>query len=1101
MTEWHKEWQKQPEYLNKTEIKISNYRADVVIDNIILEFQHSKIDKEYINNKTKTFEENSYKTLWIIECLESIKVENIDDELYYIEFIDKWKYENFSDLSYIFLDNKDFIYKIKPSRVKSNCIYTRERYTKEEFIKLNINFNDLLCYEETLYFNQRGAGCGKTYESIQIIDKDERFKNKELFIYLTKMHTAKEVILNEIKEQNERGVLDNLEFDNISDELNKQYKISYYNKLSSKKCNIIIGTIDSFMYSIGNKKNNDRDLFRGLVKSIRGGYLQISNNGSINYAKERIKLNQKSIIIIDEAQDLDPEYIDATAKILEFTGIDAYIIGDKLQSIWSENNIYTYIENNGININIIKSEGVNHVMRFHNIQFKNFVNKLIDFKKYNLIEITDICNKKCKYKHEDNKKPYTLFQMETIYNNDADEEKIDRVINKIMDYMNFEIDNYNYLPNNFMFIFPILSKNYLVSLLETKIQEFWIKKIKDKNYIKNVLMKNDYWKDKIDDNQFHKFIYFHKSDEGKSINLKESENATRILSIHASKGNGCEVVFLLGLTEYTLTKFSHKTNNIIYDSLLHVAITRQKKALYIGLINNNDEIWNRFNKNFPDDIIKDDNIKQIISKNKLIKSEYIIDYFLNDKFDKINETFIIPNNYIDIIPKNNDNKNIIDFGHHIIRYNILIYNILSNIYERETIYTEDKNKDQFRTILNIISNYNIKPYNYNKYSKKLFELYNLNKIHKDDEINEIPICVLDDNINSKYYNYQTIIQHIMKHIQIKIKDVLKKDKMPILCPLETIILFYMIEITNDTIYSSISINDIYNIMYCFDECSNKIDIKHKEKYNCLCYNKFKSGIENNTMYNDIQRSICNHYKYLEFIRGIYDNYKLILEEKYPLEEFKYNIYHKVKFFKISDDFKISKKFTIIANSNNYVIYFIIKPQFNKLNFNDIIFDAIIHNYLLQNIIKLEDNNNYNRFMNKKILTYIITLDSIKPLLLDLNINKNDIIIKNIIKEYLYKINIDKCREYFDLYHTYKKDKKDENTIQCFFRKSKDDNIVIPYFIRIYFSNLEDRIKKDRETIRILDNVNLFLEDIKDELNNKIDCYLDINNELVDNYDF
>ena len=66
------------------------------------------------------------------------------------------------------------------------------------------------------------------------------------------------------------------------------------------------------------------------------------------------------------------------------------------------------------------------------------------------------------------------------------------------------------------------------------------------------------------------------------------------MSIHASKGNGCEVVFLLGITENNLKVFSGKTGNLMYDSLLHVAITRQKKSLYIGLVNNNDDIWKRF---------------------------------------------------------------------------------------------------------------------------------------------------------------------------------------------------------------------------------------------------------------------------------------------------------------------------------------------------------------------------------------------------------------------------------------------------------------------------------------------------------------------------
>ena len=78
--------------------------------------------------------------------------------------------------------------------------------------------------------------------------------------------------------------------------------------------------------------------------------------------------------------------------------------------------------------------------------------------------------------------------------------------------------------------------------------------------------------------------------------MKESENASRILSIHASKGNGCEVVFVLGITEETLTIFSKKKCNLVYDSLLHVAITRQKKSIYIGIEKNNDDICNRFTK-------------------------------------------------------------------------------------------------------------------------------------------------------------------------------------------------------------------------------------------------------------------------------------------------------------------------------------------------------------------------------------------------------------------------------------------------------------------------------------------------------------------------
>lgn len=43
----------------------------------------------------------------------------------------------------------------------------------------------------TLFHNQRGAGCGKTYESIQLLQSNN---DKDIFIYLTKMHSAKKLL-------------------------------------------------------------------------------------------------------------------------------------------------------------------------------------------------------------------------------------------------------------------------------------------------------------------------------------------------------------------------------------------------------------------------------------------------------------------------------------------------------------------------------------------------------------------------------------------------------------------------------------------------------------------------------------------------------------------------------------------------------------------------------------------------------------------------------------------------------------------------------------------------------------------------------------------
>ena len=413
------------------------------------------------------------------------------------------------------------------------------------------------CVQGQVYFNQRGAGCGKTYESIQLLN-NPKFNNKTTFIYLTKTHSAKEVIYSELKEQYDSK---NIGLSLISEEHTNKYKLIF------DRCVIIIGTIDSFTYNMYDKSEqlSDIDLYNEIVNQIHKGKLTTE----INYANTQIKIDNKTLMIIDEAQDLGKNYMDAFLKIVETTKADLYIIGDKLQSIWGENNIYTCIDQATAKIN--KSDGINQVMRFHNAKFKYFVNTLIPYYKYNLPKIEKICDRPCKYVHEDIK-PYTIFELGSLYRTDLDD--MYKVIHTILGYMNTEIATYNYLPNNFMFIFPILKKNTFAQILYLELDKFW--------------------KERLSSNE--KYVYLHKSEPGTTINLKESVNATRIMSIHTSKGTGCEVVFVLGLSEHTLKIFSHQTDNITYNSLLHVAITRQKKAIYVGIENNNDEICRRFKK-------------------------------------------------------------------------------------------------------------------------------------------------------------------------------------------------------------------------------------------------------------------------------------------------------------------------------------------------------------------------------------------------------------------------------------------------------------------------------------------------------------------------
>ncbi len=177
------------------------------------------------------------------------------------------------------------IYKISPNDVKSNMIDIEKPIEKNNFIKL-LNSNDNVIHsidiplQCNLYIKQQGAGNGKTYGLVQKLESKE-FEHYKYFIIVTKQHSAKYIIYNEFKKQIKNGHLKYLVIEDEKDE-QKKYKIIYTNKKTNSKCEIVVSTIDSLIYKLGNQNYNDLDKFEGLVNSIVDGYIE-KNNTNINH--------------------------------------------------------------------------------------------------------------------------------------------------------------------------------------------------------------------------------------------------------------------------------------------------------------------------------------------------------------------------------------------------------------------------------------------------------------------------------------------------------------------------------------------------------------------------------------------------------------------------------------------------------------------------------------------------------------------------------------------------------------------------------------------------------------------------------------------------
>ncbi len=986
-TNWHKNWK--TNFAN-TEKKISkknaaemNRRADAIIGNYTLEFQNSPIDLTNVIHRTADHNEAGYTTQWILNCTNAFKV-TLRSGGYALTFTgEPWRYKNFKHCDTIYLDHNNYIYEIVPANVKNGRIKVKTRQMKTAFIdawkekrvmksapKMKVMKSAPKMKQCDLYIKQRGAGCGKTYESIQILN-DVKYSNIKTFIYLTKMHSAKDVIFGEFKQQLHSNKLDKVVAEIDGDEKKgKQYVVEYKNPVGMD-CTMFIGTIDAYMMRYGDEKHNMGHYFGGIISSVAEAREVGKFGNAVNFGQKSVRLCNETMLIIDEAQDLPVTYINAIYRLMEATYCNVSIIGDKLQSISTMDNIFTRLANqlppSCVKLHIEK--GKNIVRRFHNDKFAEFVNNVVNYKKYDLPQIEQICNGECKEEHS-----VTHPQLFVV-----SESAVQKYVTKIIKYVRAEVAKHNYLPEDFMFIFPILSENTLSETLRAALQIFWVKKFGVKKYRNKISKKNSWWAN-WNDKRAIEYVVLHKSNEGKSINLDESAHATRIMSIHAAKGTGRNVVFVLGLNEKNLYKFTNGQKNLQYESLLHVALTRQKKSLYISYEPIKCDITRRFD---GIDIALDP------QKNlsKYIKISKIIDHNFEQNFVTFNKIFGIVKRR-QTLNKNKENQ-IVDWGHHIIRYSVLVNNFYINL-----------NKHMLRSIpqlymicKSILSADIVETDKWPKY----FKLIDKNK--SQPAVVTLPILYYKSSENSDYHKYRVFLREIMESVRSKIKC--KKMRPPVLCPLESLVFYYMLNIATYGDRSRVTISHVYRVICAFDN----VYVPHTDHHNkCKCNKLFggnkasgnkASGNKNGWQYNSFCQSIVKHYELLKRSNDIFKKYKQHLKGKCKDESFTYLINHKI-YHKAANrnaaTLKINNNVGLIGWSKNYVINIVFKPTFTKINFNETFVQLIYDQYLIMNCDARNtyDNkgklriNNRTRFVNKSIIHCIVSLNHTEPIFIDIN---------------------------------------------------------------------------------------------------------------------
>lgn len=1052
MTDWHKNWQIPFEHTEipfKNIKQIKNRRCDILIDDHIVEVQHSSQTEEEANNRYHDYTTiNNKQIIWILDG-KNCTVEKKNNRII-IEIHEQWKINSYKKWEFIFLDINDTIYKIYSKSIKNKMIDCNESYLKNDFINflkndiqqiLNINIPN----QCNLYLKQQGAGNGKTYGIIQQINNNDfEYDN---YILITKHHSATFNIYDEFEKQQKLDNIKNLKkYDSYQN--GKKYIIEF--ERNNIKKSIIIGTVDSLFYSISNKyvkKDKYSKMFKAMVEEVCKGVIEEKNINNINYSKH-ITLHKKMCLIIDETQDLDEIYGEAIINIMKSRYIDCYIVGDLLQSISNENNAFNYLLNYQSDvINIYKLDYINNVRRFNDKLLIKFVNYMVDFEKYDLPKIEND-------KTTENINSLKFFEIEK--NKDKDRNEL--YCEQIMKIYENEINN-GYNKEDILIITPIVKNNKIMNALETKIRQ--------------------YWNNKLNDNIYKQYAKFHKSEEGTSIDLNESKDSTRLISIHTSKGLGHKIVIVFDLNDSKLFKFSKNKKNLIYDSMIHVALTRMKEKLYILYENNNDNISNKI-ISFKTNNFKDQILKPNLTLNKNIRYSNIIEYNKNNDFQFNND---IEKPLMKIIEKL-DSK-IIDMGHHQIRYSTMISYILIKITHS---LDDDDNKQQIIQLLKKINKNEISlTNNWKEYNK----------------MNNIPLFQLGyKNNNSENKIYNNILIQFVILVKKKCKDIINKN-IDTLCSFEMIVLHYLIMIVDkgNRNRSSISPIDIYNIINIYYKSFNK-DIKGHN--NCLCKKLFlhTSGI--NIKKNETYKYLNEHYDSLKILDKQFNNF---IKNK---KELKWLFNHNISLgsYKNNNNYWIFNNFDFICYTSSGVndnVYFItLKPQLNDLNFIDNMIELYFNQHLIENINTYSDNKlieyksireynksgetynsnieNFIKFNNKKINPIIISLNNDDYITFDFgNIDLKEKVINSL---YNYLISDNKAVYYLFKYYYKQSDEKNSNS------KIKDIINNIKNYIKDY--NKLPRIEYPDYLITFFNKIQNKIEDTnKSERKKYLDYYLDM----------
>lgn len=813
--------------------------ADVCVDETVVEYQHSRITKKEVNERNKDYSELGKTVAWVIDCTNNTtmphKILTSDDleEVWIIEFDKKWHVDSMCDCKILFADFGDYIFRIPINSVRNRLVLVFGSWQSKEDWKTHIMSDALeedvsVPIQSTLTVAQDPHGSGKTYRLTRMmihtnLPEYQRYDVYSTFIVITKAHSAKEVVYQEfLFHLQVAGIL-------FKEQLNNNKYIVKFTRHDGGDIMCIFGTADSLMYNLCENKMHGTDVFLNLVKTIHehGPTKLKGPKGRFQYAGQQPRLNKKTLIITDEATMLPESYADAFSTMILQCHVDVHLAGDVQQSTYFENNLLTRVvrEYNdtpkgislpsfpGCKVNI---EPGNQVRRFNQylVDFRNTVMRdFHDNPSHNLNILIPIAANDIVHKRGE----YSLHQINCVNAwDDPESDEVGDAVEMLMEQMEHDISESKLLPNDFIIVTPFVKRNPLMDELQTRIHEMWMKKFEDSDYTNRVCEHEGYAETQRHYYEFKSsslpwFCVLHRSEDGKPIDTKESKYGTRIVSIHASQGDGRKFEYLVGMTEKKLARFSAGKLNLKYESLFNVAVSRMKHVIRVFLEPIFDDVWRRF-----EPLMDESMLKAVPPELKATTTFRLLNVSMLD----MDEHLFNSSKSIIMAKCSSEttdlNKPLVDYAHHIIRLATA-----NTVFWAHLVIHQAKDKDfreQVLTIFSKVARAQVCAFPSTQYYQKL------------REAKCIPVLCYDTGATNWKICHDRTIQ-LLKQVQEEVQQWVngKETDLQKFTPEHAVLLQYAVEVFLLAQYGleNVKMDHVYDVVNCYmnktDESNNKLE--------------------------------------------------------------------------------------------------------------------------------------------------------------------------------------------------------------------------------------------------------------------------------------